>query len=221
MEFGANLFSQTLLWVVSVIDGLALVVAMWHAPWGRLAEAGRSHVYFGILVGMMLLWGLRADVTNGLQFHLLGVTSLTLVFGWSLGLIGACIALIGVALAGWSEWSGLPFSLVTSGLAPASLSYLSLLVVRAYLPKHFFVFVFVNAFVTGGLVGLICGYLSAGMLSLSDIHSFERLSETVFPFFPIMFFPEAVFNGWIMTLLIVFKPHWVYSFSDEEYLAGK
>jgi uncharacterized membrane protein len=36
-----------------------------------------------------------------------------------------------------------------------------------------------------------------------------------------MFLPEAFLNGWAMVVLVVFRPHWVYSFSDEQYLKGK
>lgn len=221
MEFAANLFSPGSLWVMSALDAPFLMLALWFAPWRRLADSGQSNGYFATLVALMLLWGMRTEVITGLQYHLLGITSLTLMFGWSLGLIGSVLALLGVTLAGWSEWSALPFSILTVGLVPVSLTFIIMLVVRAYLPKHFFVFAFVNAFVTGGLVGLICGYVSAGVLVMSGAHALDRLWESVMPFFPIMFFPEAVFNGWIMTLLVVFKPDWVYSFSDEEYLAGK
>jgi uncharacterized membrane protein len=47
------------------------------------------------------------------------------------------------------------------------------------------------------------------------------LQESVLPFFPLMFLPEAMLNGWIMVILVAFRPEWVYSFSDEQYLKGK
>ncbi len=137
MEFGANPFSETAFWAMAALDGLILAIAFWHAPWQRFIEDRRSNVYFGILVVLMLLWGMRVEVTNGLQFHLLGVTSLTLMFGWPLGVIGSVLALAGVTLAGWSEWAGLPFSIVTIGLVPVSLTFIIMLVVRAYLPNTF------------------------------------------------------------------------------------
>ncbi|MBU0500707.1 MAG: molecular chaperone DnaJ [Gammaproteobacteria bacterium] len=221
MEFASSLFTTGSLWIISILDALFVVLALRHAPWRRLAESGRSNSYFAMLVALMLLWGMRTEVTIGLQYHLLGITSLTLMFGWSLGLIGSILALLGVTLAGWSQWSALPFSIVTVGIVPVSLTFISLLVVRAYLPKHFFVFVFVNAFIAGGLVGLICGFIAVAMLVMSGVHTPDRLLDGVMPFFPIMFFPEGVLNGWIMSLVVVFKPDWVYSFSDEEYLAGK
>jgi len=201
--------------------GLVLIGAVWHAPWRRLIDSGRIHAFFIALLIIMMLWAMRTPVVEGLKFHLLGVTAMTLMFGGSLAIIGATLALIGLSIVGFSDWQGFPFSFITLVLAPVMLTYLSLLLVRAYLPKHFIVYVFVNAFVTGGLVGMSCGYLSAAILVLSGTYSYSDLENTVMPFFPIMFFPEGVFNGWVMTLLVVFKPGWVYSFSDEEYLVGK
>ena len=221
MEFSRHLFSPGAFWFLIIVCGLFLLTAIWSAPWRRVIDSGRAHSFFAAVVIMMLLWSMRTDVTDGLQFHLLGVTSLTLMFGWSLGIIGSVLAMVGVALAGWAEWRGLPLSFITLSLIPVTLTYLVLITVRSFLPKHFFVYVFINAFVTGGLVAIICGYLSATLLVMSGAYTFSELQDTVMPFFPIMFFPEAVFNGWVMTLLIVYKPDWVYSFSDKEYLDGK
>jgi uncharacterized membrane protein len=32
---------------------------------------------------------------------------------------------------------------------------------------------------------------------------------------------EAILNGWLPTVLVAFKPRWVYSFSDDQYIRGK
>ncbi|MDX1269547.1 MAG: hypothetical protein R3311_19405, partial [Oceanisphaera sp.] len=48
----------------------------------------RSNVFFGAVVGMLVLWALRTEVTHGLVFHLSAVTAMTLMFGWSLSVIG-------------------------------------------------------------------------------------------------------------------------------------
>jgi len=36
-----------------------------------------------------------------------------------------------------------------------------------------------------------------------------------------MLFPEAFYNGIVMTVLISLRPKWVWSFNDEEYLQGR
>jgi uncharacterized membrane protein len=104
-------------------------------------------------VFLIVLWSMRIDVVRGLQFHFLAVTSLTLMFGWSLALIS--------------------------------------------------------------------GYAATGLLLVSGAHTYEEMSSTFMPFFPLMFFPEGMLNGWIMTVLVAFRPHWVSSFDDRLYIHGK
>jgi uncharacterized membrane protein len=106
-------------------------------------------------------------------------------------------------------------------LAPASLTWFSLLLVRTLLPKNFFIYVFINAFLTGGVVAVLSALLTMLFLLLASSYTWEMLNHSYLPFFPLMFFPEAVLNGWIMTILVGLKPQWVFSFSDEEYLHGK
>jgi uncharacterized membrane protein len=220
MEFNGTLFSPLAWWWTAAFIGSVLLLALWKAPWMRLLHEDRYRGYFAAITFMMLLWLMRTQVIDGLQFHLLGVTTLTLMFGWALGFLGAALALLGVTLGGWATWHALPFNLVTLALVPVSVTFLSLLLVRHFLPKHYIVFIFGNAFVTGGLTGAICGYMSAFILVWNDAHSLLTLQNNIMPFFPIMFFPEGVFNGWMTTLVVVFRPQWIYSFRDEEYLAN-
>jgi uncharacterized membrane protein len=221
MEFNDNLFSPGVWWLSLTIMALLLLLAIRAARWRQLIDSKRANSWFAAIVGLMVLWLLRTEAIPDVTFHLLGVTSLTLMFGWALGLLGVALALLGVCLAGVANWGGYPFSLITLGVIPVSISYLSLLTIRHFLPRHFFVYVFLNAFITGGLAGMLAGYSAAGLLVLSGHYSYAALDDSLMPFFPIMFFPEAVLNGWIMTLLVVFRPEWVYSFRDDDYLRGK
>jgi uncharacterized membrane protein len=56
---------------------------------------------------------------------------------------------------------------------------------------------------------------------MGDLFSLIELKQNFLPFFPLMFLPEAMVNGWIMTILVLYRPNWVGSFSDEIYLKGK
>jgi len=104
---------------------------------------------------------------------------------------------------------------------PAGLTQLILGLARAYLPKHYFIYVFINAFLAGGVVSLITAFVATGLLLLADAYSMQKLSDSYLLFLPLMFFPEAVLNGWLISIMVGFKPHWVGSFRDEEYLHGK
>jgi uncharacterized membrane protein len=204
-----------------VIYGLALILALRLAPWGKFRDTEQVHVFLGATVALLVLWHMEAKVQPGLSFHLLGVTAITLMFGWSLAVISASLALLGVTLNGDGAWAGFAMNALISGVIPITLTQILLILIRWYLPKHFFVYVMVNGFLTAGFVGVATGYLAAWLLVASGAYTFAELDQTVLPFFPLMFLPEAILNGWLLAVLVAFKPQWVYSFSDEQYLHGK
>jgi uncharacterized membrane protein len=221
MTIDGALFTPLVLWVLGLIFVLCLALALRLTPWRKFRDLEQLNVFLGTVVALVLLWHMDAQVQPGLSFHLLGVTAMTLMFGWSLAVIGASLALLGVTLNAGTGWEGFALNAILSGIVPASLTQVLLILIRWYLPKHFFVYVLVNGFLTAGVVGVATGYLAAFLLVLSGAYSFADLSESVLPFFPLMFMPEAFLNGWILAVLVAFKPQWVYSFSDEQYLKGK
>ncbi len=221
MTVEGALFTPWALWLTSILYALALALALRLAPWRKFRDSEQLHVFLGATVILLLLWHMEAKVQPGLSFHLLGVTAITLMFGWSLAVIAASLTLVGVTLNGDGAWGGFAMNALISGVVPITLTQILLILIRWYLPKHFFVYVLVNGFLTAGFVGVASGYLAAWLLVASGAYTFAELDQTVLPFFPLMFLPEAFLNGWWMAVLVAFKPQWVYSFSDEQYLHGK
>jgi uncharacterized membrane protein len=221
MELDGGLFSTTLLFWLAALCGLVSLTALKLAIWQRLTEKNLIHVFFGAVVALIVLWHMRGQVQPGLSFHLLGVTVITLMFGWSLAIIAASLALAAVSLNAGYGWEGYVVSFLTVVFVPITLSQIALVLVRSWLPKQFFVYVLGNGFFTAWLVGYVSGYLAMQLLVLSGAYTMAELQVTIMPFFPLMFFPEALVNGWVITMLVVFFPAWVYSFSDEQYLHGK
>jgi uncharacterized membrane protein len=200
---------------------LALGLAVSLAPWRQLREGPRLHLLAGAVVGLMILWAMRTAVLPGLEFHLLGMTTVTLMLGWSFAVLAGSIALVGVGLAGLSGWSGLPVNAMLDVLVPATLTQSLLVLARSALPKHFFVYVFVNAFVAGGIAVLAAGYLAVWVLVGAEALRLDDLRQGFLPFLPLMLFPEAFLNGFLMSVMVGLRPEWVCSFRDEEYLHGK
>ncbi len=221
MSLDPALFSPFAIWTALILYLCCLVLALGLAPWRRLLSARLTHVFFGAIVVLMFLWQMETQVQPGLSYHLLGLTATTLIFGWSLAVVAASLALLGVHLNGGLGWDGFALNALVSGVLPITLTQVMLILIRWYLPKQFFVYVLVNGFLTAGLVGVAMGYMAAWLLVGSGAYTFAELSQTVLPFFPLMFLPEAMLNGWIMVILVAFRPEWVYSFSDEQYLKGK
>jgi uncharacterized membrane protein len=221
MEFSGQLFPAHWLWLFAAAYGFFLFKAVRWANWRRLAYADQLNVFLGAVVTLLVLWSLRTEVQPGFVWHLSGMVTLTLMFGWSLAVIAGSLALLGTTLFGLNDWSGfLPSALVFIVL-PATLTQVLLGLARAYLPKHYFIYVFVNAFFGGGVIAIALAFTATGLLLLSGAFTLEKLSDTYLLFLPLMFFPEAVLNGWLISILVGFKPDWVGSFRDEEYLHGK
>lgn len=221
MELTDGLFSGATLWWVRVCYAVLLFQALRLAPWQAMIGGDRLHVFLGACVALLLLWNMRVEVNQGLSFHLLGISVVTLMFGWSLGVIAASIALVGVNINIGLGWESFALNALVLGVLPATLTQVILVVVRSLLPKNFFIYVLVNGFLTAGLVMLISCYLAAVLLVLSGGYEYAELTESFLPFVPLMAMPEAFFNGWVITVLVVFRPNWVYSFSDELYIKGK
>lgn len=221
MVVDSAILSPGLTWLIGILYGLALLYALRWAPWSKFRDAEQVHVFLGTVVVLVLLWHMRANVQPGLTFHLLGMTAVTLMFGWSLAVIAASMALVGVSVNAGGGWESFAVNAMIGGVVPVTLTQILLVLIRWYLPKHFFVFVMVNGFLTGGFVGMACGYLVTAMLVVGGAYSFAELDQTFLPFFPLMFLPEAMLNGWVIVVLVVFRPQWVYSFSDEQYLKDK
>ncbi|MBT8429823.1 MAG: energy-coupling factor ABC transporter permease [Gammaproteobacteria bacterium] len=221
MEFSGELFPTSWLWSFAALYAWLLSRALRWADWKRLADSVQLNVFLGAVVCVSLMWTLRTEVQPGFAWHLSGMVALTLMFGWSLAIIAGSLALFAATIVGLNDWAGLVPSALVFIVLPAGLTQLILGLARAYLPKHYFIYVFINAFLAGGVVSLITAFVATGLLLFAEAYSLQNLSDSYLLFLPLMFFPEAVLNGWLISIMVGFKPHWVGSFRDEEYLHGK
>ena len=209
-----------LVYISGILYALVLYAAVRYAPWYKLFARGNSNIYFGALVSIFFLWLMGTRFEVGTVFHLSALTSLTLMVGWQFAIIGGSLVLAGVLLGQQGDWNSfLPSSLV-GVLVPVMVTWLILMVIRSLLPKHFFIYIFFNAFFAGAFTALSAATAAASLLMISGM-PFDYLWNRFIIWFPLMLFPEAVLNGWIMTILVGLKPHWVATFRDEEYLKGK
>lgn len=221
MELSGELFPHSWLWVF----GIALVPVYWYAlKWcnqRRLQAQSLFSPYFGSIVFLLMLWTLRTELQAGLFWHVSGMVFFTLMWGWSLALIGGALALLGLTISGLNDWSGMLPTLWIQVILPATLTQVVLGLGRAYLPKHFFIFVFVNAFFCGGLVSVIQAFTVAMLLLGVEAYDWAVLSNEYLVLLPLMIFPEAFINGGVTTVAVGLRPQWVWSFRDEEYLEGR
>ena len=221
MEVSGDLFPASWLWLAALACLWLMRRAVRWADWRRPGYSDQLNVFLGAIVCLLLLWTLRTEIQPGFAWHLSGMVTLTLMFGWSLAVLAGSTALLALTAFGLNDWSGFfPTALVFIVL-PATLSQVLLGLARAYLPKHYFIYVFINAFFAAGLIAVVVALMATGLLLAADAFTLQKLIDNYLLFLPLMFFPEAVLNGWMISIMVGFKPHWVGSFRDEEYLHGK
>lgn len=220
MDFHSGLFSDIVTWVANLILLAALALAVRTAPWSRISGHGRIHAYLGGCVALLLLWSLRAGVLPGLSFHFLGVTALTLMFGWQLALIGVTAVAAGSALNGTLGWEVLGLNVLSMGGLPIAITATLLWWAQQRLPLNYFVYVFVNAFLAAGLSSTAVGMLTTLLMLGHQVYPFDTLASGYLAYLPLMFFPEGVINGALIAIFVVYRPQWVATFDDEKYLSG-
>lgn len=224
MNLPAGAIPTLVQWVFHAAFALLLVQSLRHAPWDYLKNREDNNILFAATILLWLIWQLRSNIpgTRALEFHLLMATTVTLMFGWAFAFLAVCVAQILVTVQGTAEWSSYTAIVICNGAIPIGVTLGVYQLARRFLPRHFFVYIFVCCFLAGALSMLASR--AAGMAVLlagPDYTLFQLQANGYFIMLIITMFPEAFINGAVMTMLVVFRPHWVGSFRDQHYLQGK
>ena len=198
-----------------------LVVAVRSAPWRRMLEPATFNTFLGACVMLLVIWSMRAGISPGMSFHYLGMTTLTLMFGWQMALIGASLVLFGITLNGAAGWQPYPVNILLMGGVPILFAHWLRGVLERKLPLNFFIYVLGNGFFGAGLGVLLSASATAVVLLAGGAYPMERIAYEFLPFFPLLMVPEGFLNGMVIAVLVGFKPEWVHTFDDRRYIAGK
>ena len=108
MNFPDGLFPDSWAYGAFVLLTFVWLWCIRLAPWQRLRQEGQINAWLGAIVVLVLMWSMKAGVKPGLALHLLGVTTLTLMFGRALAILGFSLVLAAVTLN--STLAGMPTS---------------------------------------------------------------------------------------------------------------
>jgi uncharacterized membrane protein len=219
MNFPVSEMPIEWLWTANVIVILIMLWTIKNTPWTHLKNPQDAHVFFAATVILWLMWRMSVGILAGFEFHLLLVTTLTLMFGGAMASWGVLIAQSLLTLEGKADALSFGLNVICNGILPIWLTWLSYRLIDRYLPRHFFVYIFVGAFFTGALTMLISRLTGMSILWFAEVY--KQIPNDYINLLPIMMFPEAFSNGGLMTVLVVYRPQWVSSFNDELYLRGK
>ena len=221
MNLPDTLLGEEWYWAAWAVWLLFFARSLLKAPWGRLKDSELLNVWLGMIVLLTLVWSMKAGVKPGLALHLLGATVFTLSFGPHLAFIGLSLVTLGITLNGAA--GGFAYALNALLLAGVGvvLSQRLYRLFSLWLPKHFFVYIFVNGFFGAALTTMGVGVVSTCFLAMAGAYEWEYLSGEYLPYFLLLAFSEAWLSGMVMTLFVVYRPNWVLTFDDSRYLTGK
>jgi uncharacterized membrane protein len=221
MNLPDGLFARPWVGSAHLVYAVVLAYAVWCAPWRRLRDSEQLNAFLGTCVALMVLWSLRAGVSPGLNFHLLGATLMVLMFDWPLAVVGQGVVLTAVTLSGHSGLYTVSLTALLATVVPVIASVAVHRLVVRYLPRHFFVYVFVNGFLNAAVAMAVTGVVSALVFAAAGVYPWAQLTNEYLPYYLLMIFPEAILTGSTIAMMVVYRPGWVATFDDTLYLRHK
>jgi uncharacterized membrane protein len=217
MDIPADFLPVTSLWIAALVYAILLATAGLTAPWDKILDKEGSNIFFGAVAFIAVVWILRAGIEPGHNYHLLGATALCLMFGWQFALFALSLVLLITTWQGPAGWEAFAINALVMGAVPVLFTRFMLYACQRRLPHNFFIYIFINAFLTGALSMLLCGYAASVVLAMADNMPDSDYLQVI----PLLMFGEAFLNGMLMILLVAYKPRWVSTFHDHWYLDGK
>ena len=222
LHIPAQLIPTVVLWSANFLFVCIVLLALKNVEFKQLLKnKPAQHVYFGAMVALLLLWGLKAGISPGLGFHHLGATLFTLMFGWPLAIIGLSVILIVSVAQQYNELVALGVNVSLSVAIPVVTSYVILKVSQKYLPDNFFIYIFIAAFFGAGAAVAVSRLTSIALLSWVGAYPDSRLIQESLLYTPLFMFPEMFITGMLISIFVIYKPDWVITFDDARYLDGK
>lgn len=221
MDIPAGLLPGHYLLIAAVLYALLLVTALLTAPWAKIRDSEAQHVYFGATLVVLVLWLVHGGIQRGLDYHLLGVTGLTLLFDWQFALFAVSLVLAFTTWQGAAGWEAFGVNALVMGMVPIAFTRGLLYVCQRWLPHNYFIYVFVNAFLAGWLSILLAGLASGLVQQLAAAQPGDTLVNNFLMILPMLMFGEGFLNGAALSLVVAYRPTWVATFHDRWYLRGK
>lgn len=219
MNLTSGLISNYWIWISWFIYGFLTLYSIWQAPWHKLKESDSANIYYGTIVLLLILWSIKAGIYPGESFHFLGLTTACLMFNWPFALIATQLLTLAITLNGQASWDTFALNNIIMGAISIGITHLLRTLAQRYLPHNFFIYIFFNVFFASAIGISLTGAATYILLLTSGTYPIEALNQQLLPVYLLLAFPEGLLNGIVMTMLIIYKPHYVATFYDKSYLS--
>ncbi|SBS25347.1 hypothetical protein MAQ5080_00242 [Marinomonas aquimarina] len=218
MNFANGLFSAGFEWFGWIVAVLTCLVALRQAPWRALIEnTALQHRFLGCAVGLAVLWQMSVNLNVGVIIHFMGMTTLTLFFGWPLALLAGLLALLVDTLLNGQQWSVFGCNLLFNAVIPALVTWWLHVRIERFKPSNPFVFILGTGFFGCVLSTSVATLVAVTALKLFGVLELKLTLADYLGYLPIFVFPEAVVNGMFISATTILHPHVVVAFNEARY----
>ncbi len=212
---------MSLLQLGCLVFGLAVIAASYPAEfWPKLRqERLYQHLVFTSLAALSVLWSIQAGIKTGLELHFLLLTTLVLCHGLRIALWLGLVPLLALLLQGKLAWQDSGIIFLSQILLPVLASYLLFVWSYHRLSRQLFIYIFVAGFIGAALAIVLQIGATAGLFWLDGRYDWDSIYDNYLLFSLLIWFPEALLNGAALTLLAVYKPEWLRTFYERDYLS--
>jgi uncharacterized membrane protein len=200
---------SALVWAALVLLLAVLAAALMAAPWrALLARLERQRALGMAIVLLPMLWSMSPGLPGGVQLQLLGMTTVTLVFGWQLAIVSGVIAGLVMLVVGTWVAAAVPVNLVLTVVVPVAVTVLILAAANRLRRTNLFVYLLGVGF-GGSILALMASLLVGSWVTDPGLDHAVVL---------LLAFPEGFLNGALVSALTVFYPELVRTYDDVRYL---
>ena len=214
-------FGSYALWFCWAIMLYTLYVCIKSSGLSRLKNTADAIPLALIGLAQLAIPHLAHGIVEGIEFYPTLTALAELMFGLRYSLVlGALTQATNVAF-GYGYWECLGIGWLAATALPATFVLGCLWLSQRYLPKNPFVYLLLNAFLVASVSAMV-GQVNAAVwiMALTD-YDWSYVSRYMLPFGLMLAFPEGFITGAMMTMMVLFQPHWVYTFRDSVYFTKR
>lgn len=218
MNFANGLFSAGFEWFSWIVAVLICLLAIKRAPWRALfVDPALQNRFLGCVVVLAFVWQMSVNLNVGVIMHFMGMTTLTLFFGWPLAIIAGLIAQLVDTLWNGQAWSVFASNLMFNVVIPVLVSWWVHIRIEHFRPTNPFIFILGTGFFGCVLSTSIATLAAVSALKLFGVVEIKLTVTEYLGYLPIFVFPEAVVNGMFISATTILHPQVVMAFNEERY----
>lgn len=218
MNISSDLLALGQVWFFNLLLIPLLLFIIKHLDWQTLIkDKGLQHRFLAASLVLSIIWQVNISLSTEVAIHFLGITTLCLMFGWPLALLGTFIAQLGFLFAGKGQLESFALNYFINGVIPIIFTWRIHLWIESKKPQNPFVFIMGAGFLSCLLSAILVAVLAGIMLFLGGQFKFTLDVLGYVSYLPLFIFPEAVVNGMFISGFSILQPHWVHAFNDERY----